>query len=115
MSERVAWIQAKLEEVEGDTDMARESARGLTALGALHHQARQLRNDLDEELRRLDALAAQQLEAPSLDTVADVLAAVATEAADLPEHERREVLAELAAALGLHVGAPALRVVGDDE
>jgi len=96
-----------LREIADDTDAAREHDR-YSSLAAFHLQARQTRNELDESIAA-DLEAAKASAAPAQAahvSLADALA----EARALPLAERRALLREIAAGLGLDEG-PALRVV----
>jgi hypothetical protein len=111
-SPRLRALRKHLREVRADTVTAREHERGLTALAALHHQARQLQDSIDAEVERLESEAAAELTAPTMESADQVLATAMAEAAELPEHERRALHTSIGALLGL--APPALRVVGDE-
>jgi hypothetical protein len=108
--DRLEWLTRKLAEVEGDVDAARE-ASSFNALGVLYREARTVRNEYDAEVEKRAALTAEVASAPPTQATADeMLSAAMTEAAALPEADRREILADFARALGL--AAPALRLLG---
>lgn len=92
---REEFLRARLEEILGDMDAARETGRAWTALGHMHRQVIEVHSELTQLRAQREAQDAAAEDAALSD--ADVVALLVQSIGELPDHLLGEVEAALTA------------------